>query len=287
MIIMKKIITISFVFLIVAFKSNAQTGVNTRNPNASANMEISSSNKGLLIPRLSVADITLKAPIAVVPKDGLLIYNTNIATKKTLFHWDALVNLGAGRWNTHLFFKETPKTAVIGMTGPNFAALNNLVPGQSTLINNSNGNALVIQSSGYMPSLDVGNNSEGGLTVNLGSGVYMIEISFLITAPAPDSGKGSVLTGSTYYNMGYYTDIKTNVTVTGIVTNSARVERAVLSQADQNHRVTFNTTFTLPDNVTNPVSSLTVALGRRSGSSHNDLVYIIPGGSYYKLTKLK
>ncbi|OXA65470.1 hypothetical protein B0A67_24295 [Flavobacterium aquidurense] len=287
MIIMKKIITISFVFLIAAFKSNAQTGVNTRNPDASANMEISSGNKGLLIPRLSVTDITLKIPITVAPKDGLLIYNTNTLTKKTLFHWDASVNSGAGSWNSHLFFKETPKTAVIGMTGSNFAALNNLVPGQSTLINNSNGNALVIQSSGYMPSLDVGNNSGGGLTVNLGSGVYMIEISFLITAPAPDSGRGSVLTGSTYYNMGYYTDIKTNVTVTGIVTNSARVERAVLSQANQNHRVTFNTTFTLPDNVTNPVSSLTVALGRRSGSSHNDLVYIIPGGSYYKLTKLK
>lgn len=287
MIIMKKIITISFVFFIAAFKSNAQTGVNTRNPDASANMEILSGNKGLLIPRLSVTDITLKTPITVAPKDGLLIYNTNTLTKKTLFHWDTSANSGTGNWNSHLFFKETPKTAVIGMTGSNFAALNNLTPGQSTLINNSNGNVLIIQSSGYMPNLDVGNNSFGELTVNLGSGVYMIEISFLITAPAPDSGRGSVLTGSTYYNMGYYTDIKTNVTVTGTVTNSARVERAVLSQANQNHRVTFNTTFTLPDNVTNPVSSLTVALGRRSGSSHNDQVYIIPAGSYYKLTKLK
>lgn len=287
MIIMKKIITISLVFLIAAFKSNAQTGVNTRNPNASANMEISSSNKGLLIPRLSVADITIKTPIAVVPKDGLLIYNINAATKKTLFHWDALANSGTGSWSSHLFFKETPKTAVIGMTGSNFAALNNLGPGNSTLISNSNGNALVIQSSGYMPNLDVGNNSAGGLTVNLGSGVYMIEISFLITAPAPDSGRGSVLTGSTYYNMGYYTDIKTSIDATGAITNSARVERAVLSQANQNHRVTFNTTITLPDDVNNPVSRLTVALGRRSGSSHNDLVYIIPSGSYYKLTKLK
>ncbi|MDA6072745.1 hypothetical protein NJT12_24280 [Flavobacterium sp. AC] len=284
---MKKIITISLVFLIAAFKSNAQTGVNTRNPDASANMEISSSNKGLLIPRLSIADITVKTPVAVAPKDGLLIYNTNTVTKKTLFHWDALANSGAGNWNSHLFFKETPKTAVIGMAGSNFAALDNLNPGASTLINNSNGNTLVIQSSGYMPNLDVVNNSTNGLTVNLGSGVYMIEISFLITAPVPDSGRGSVLTGSNYYNMGYYTDIKTSIDATGTVTNSARVERAVLSQANQNHRVTFNTTFTLPDNVTNPVSSLTVALGRRSGSSHNDLVYIIPSGSYYKLTKLK
>lgn len=286
MIIMKKIITISFVFLIAAFKSNAQTGVNTRNPDASANMEILSGNKGLLIPRLSVPDVKVKTPIAVVPKDGLLIYNTNTLTKKTLFHWDASANSETGNWNSHLFFKETPKTAVIGMTGSNFAALNNLGPGNSTPIDNLNGNALVIQSSGYMPSLAVGTLGNN-LSVTLGAGVYMIEISFLITAPAPDSGRGSVLTGSTYYNMGYYTDIKTSVTGTGTITNNARVERAVLSQANQNHRVTFNTTFTLPDNVTNPVSGLTVALGRRSGSSHNDLVYIIPGGSYYKLTKLK
>ena len=287
MIIMKKIITISLVFLIAAFNSNAQTGVNTRNPDVSSNMEISSSSKGLLIPRLSVTDITVKTPVAVAPKDGLLIYNTNTATKKTLFHWDALANSGAGSWNAHLFFKETPKTAVIGMTGSNFAALKNLDPGNSTYLNNSNGNALVIQSSGYMPNLDVGSSAAGYLTVNLGSGVYMFEISFLITAPVPASGRGSVLTGTSYYNMGYYADIVARTLAAGALINYARVERAVLSQANQNHRVTFITTFTLPDDVSNPVSRLTVALGRRLGSSHEDLVYIIPSGSYYKLTKLK
>lgn len=286
MIIMRKIITISLVLLIAAFKSNAQTGVNTRNPDASANTEVSASDKGLLIPRLSVPDITVRTPVAVAPKDGLLIYNTNTAIKKTLFHWDTTANSGAGSWNAHLFFKETPKTAVIGITGSNFAALDNQNAGNSTTLNNSNGNALVIQSSGYMPNLDVG-NAAGLLTVNLGSGVYTIEISFLITAPAPDSGRGSVLTGTTYYNMGYYADIIARTLSGGTLINSARVERAVLSQANQNHRVTFITTFTLPDDVNNPVSRLTVALGRRLGSSHNDLVYIIPSGSYYKLTKLK
>ncbi|PTT13478.1 hypothetical protein DBR27_04725 [Flavobacterium sp. HMWF030] len=283
---MKKIITISLVLLIVVFKSNAQTGINTRNPDASANTEISASDKGLLIPRLSVPDITVKTPVVAAPKDGLLIYNTNNLTKKTLFHWDATANSGLGSWNAHLFFKETPKTAVIGITGSNFGALNNLDAGSSTSLNNSNGNALVIQSSGYMPNLDVG-NSAGVLTVNLGSGVYTIEISFLITAPAPDLGRGSVLTGTTYYNMGYYADIIARTLSAGTTVSSARVERGVLSQANQNHRVTFITTFTLPDDVNNPVSRLTVALGRRLGSSHNDLVYIIPSGSYYKLTKLK
>lgn len=284
MIIMKKIITISLVFLITAFKSNAQTGVNTRNPNASANMEISSSNKGLLIPRLSVTDIAIKTPIAVVPKDGLLIYNTNAATKKTLFHWDALANSGAGSWNSHLFFKETPKTAVIGMTGPNFAALNNLDAGSGTYLTNSNGNALAIQSSGYMPSLAVGTFGSN-LAITLGAGVYMLEISYLITAPVPDiPGRGSVLTGTSYYNMAYYAQVLVS-TNPGYIVNS-RVERSVLSQANQNHRVTFITSFTLPDDST-PTFQLITQLGRRLGSSHNDLVYIIPSGSYFKLTKLK
>lgn len=286
---MKKILIFSILLFAIVFELKAQTGVNTRNPNASANMEVFSSNKGLLIPRLSVPNVLLKAPVVATPKDGLLIYNTNTATKKTLFHWDATANNNNGSWNSHLFFKETPKTAVIGMIGPDFPALNNVNAGQGTYITNVSGNALNIQSSGYMPNLSVGNYSSNvtRLAINMGAGVYMIEISYLITAPVPDAGRGSVLTGTTYYNMAYYTDIYVDNIAVSDFTIYTRVERAVVAEAGKNHRVTFNATFTLPENAASPIYQLFTLFGRRSGSTHNDLVNIIPSGTYYKLTKLK
>lgn len=283
---MKKII-IPLLLILNGFAAlKAQTGVNTRNPDASANMEVSATNKGLLIPRLSVPDVTVKAPVTATPKDGLLIFNTNTLTKRTLFNWDALANNGNGSWNAHLLFKETPKTAVIGMTGGNFPALAGLPAGGQTGITSGNGNTFNIVSSGYMPNLSVGTYADS-LCVRMGAGVYTLEISYLITAPAPGSGRGTVLPGTSYYNMGYFAQVRITNTNSASQAVNSRIERAAVSQINQNHRVTFITTFTLPESAINPTYTFVTRIGRRSGSSHNDQVFIIPSGSYFKLSKLK
>ena len=51
-------------------------GVGTATPNASAMLEVNSSNKGLLVPRVSLASLTDAATI-VNPANSLLVYNTN------------------------------------------------------------------------------------------------------------------------------------------------------------------------------------------------------------------
>jgi hypothetical protein len=66
-----------FVLLLLLFSTisitNAQTGIGTTAPNASAKLEIAATDKGLLIPRMT---LTQKGNIAS-PANGLLIYQTD------------------------------------------------------------------------------------------------------------------------------------------------------------------------------------------------------------------
>ena len=71
---MKKWVLI-FSILCSCWYSNAQTGIGTTTPNASAKLEIASTDKGLLIPRMTKAQresITLAAAA-----NGLLVYQTD------------------------------------------------------------------------------------------------------------------------------------------------------------------------------------------------------------------
>ncbi len=66
-------------FLFLAFKVNAQNvGINTAVPEPSAALEIKSTNKGLLIPRVSLQSAADNTTIAN-PATSLLVYNTNAA----------------------------------------------------------------------------------------------------------------------------------------------------------------------------------------------------------------
>jgi hypothetical protein len=51
-------------------------GIGTSTPNASARLEVSSTNQGVLIPRVSLTSVTDAATIPS-PATSLLVYNTN------------------------------------------------------------------------------------------------------------------------------------------------------------------------------------------------------------------
>lgn len=68
-------IPISIFIVLCSFSLHAQVGIGTSSPDASAALEISSSNKGLLIPRVSLVSSTDATTIAN-PATGLLIYQT-------------------------------------------------------------------------------------------------------------------------------------------------------------------------------------------------------------------
>ncbi|AWH86828.1 hypothetical protein HYN59_17690 [Flavobacterium album] len=85
---MKSVIT--FVFCLLFSGLYAQVGIGTITPNASAVLELKSSSKGLLIPRVSLVSTT-DAVTVPSPAAGLLVYNT-VSQNDVLpgfYYWDS------------------------------------------------------------------------------------------------------------------------------------------------------------------------------------------------------
>jgi hypothetical protein len=74
---MKKIILVLTLFL-VFLNGNAQTGIGTTTPNASAKLEVFSTNQGFLPPRIALTATNTASPVTS-PATGLLVYNTATA----------------------------------------------------------------------------------------------------------------------------------------------------------------------------------------------------------------
>lgn len=68
---MKKIIILFLIFII--FKSFGQVGIGTNTPANTAMLEVSSNNKGFLLPRMTSA----QRSAIVSPVNGLQVYDTN------------------------------------------------------------------------------------------------------------------------------------------------------------------------------------------------------------------
>jgi hypothetical protein len=69
---MKKIVIA--VLILIALQMHAQTGIGTTTPNASAKLDVYSTNKGFLPPRVTLASVS-DATTITSPAEGLLVYN--------------------------------------------------------------------------------------------------------------------------------------------------------------------------------------------------------------------
>ena len=96
---MKKIILSAAVAFTVLTTTNvvAQQGFGTNTPDRSAAVDIVSSKRGLLIPRIDIPNLDEAAPVAN-PANALMVYNTGKTTAAGFYYWDASYNNGAGRW---------------------------------------------------------------------------------------------------------------------------------------------------------------------------------------------
>jgi hypothetical protein len=104
---MKKLISL-LVFLIFSSKISAQVGINATGtaPASSAMLDVSSTSKGMLVPRMT----TVQRTAITSPAQGLLVFDTN--TNSFWFYnglaWGELINNGSSYWtptagNTNLF----------------------------------------------------------------------------------------------------------------------------------------------------------------------------------------
>lgn len=70
--------------LLVINLGYSQVGINTANPHVSAELDVSSTTKGLLVPRLSTSAITALSSTA---SEGLIVFDTN---RKIFLGWDGI-----------------------------------------------------------------------------------------------------------------------------------------------------------------------------------------------------
>lgn len=79
---------------------NAQVGINTTSPSDGAMLDIDSDDKGLLVPRVNIADLSTIDPITGGSTESLLVYNTNNGTGTGFHYWNGSiwVALGGDFW---------------------------------------------------------------------------------------------------------------------------------------------------------------------------------------------
>ncbi|HNS41343.1 MAG TPA: hypothetical protein PKN22_01175 [Taishania sp.] len=94
-------------------------GINTSGatPDASAGLDISFTDKGLLIPRVNITNLNAASPITS-PATSLLVYNTNATTGLGYYYWDGSrwVNLSTNAWKITGNAGTNPTNNFLGTT---------------------------------------------------------------------------------------------------------------------------------------------------------------------------
>lgn len=118
-------IALCFSLQLAAF---SQVGINTSSPNASAQLDVTASNKGFLPPRVALTSITDNSTISS-PANGLLIYNTASAGSSTNAVTPGYYYFDGSKWQRLINHdKQTTKHTVLinnvaasssGVSGPN------------------------------------------------------------------------------------------------------------------------------------------------------------------------
>jgi len=81
---MKKIL---LTLLLLPLATYSQVGIGTTTPDSSSMLEVDATDKGVLVPRVAIADLNTAAPVTA-PIESLLVYNTTIATGVGFHYWD-------------------------------------------------------------------------------------------------------------------------------------------------------------------------------------------------------
>ena len=84
----QKLVVFLLFNLLICTTTIAQVGINTTTPANGAILDVESADKGALLPRLNIADLSTIAPVTGGGTEGLLAYNTNTTTGPGYVFWD-------------------------------------------------------------------------------------------------------------------------------------------------------------------------------------------------------
>lgn len=130
---MKKLVVF---FLLITFYAESQTGIGTTTPNASAKLDVYSTNKGFLPPRVTLTSV-LDGTTITSPAEGLLVYNLgSVGLQAGYYYWNGV------NWATI----ATATSAGNGVTASDMVKIYDGVGNAATI--NTNGATFSVTTSG-------------------------------------------------------------------------------------------------------------------------------------------
>ena len=195
------------IFLLSALTTRAQTGIGTTSPDASAKLEVNSSNKGFLPPRVTLTSQTDNTTIAN-PATGLLVYNTgnNPNLVAGYYYWNGsnwatiATATGSGVYSSYMRGSRSAAQTTGLASGSNviFTQVDN-VAGQDISLNTSTGQITLAAGRTYRLMAQVPNFQTSSAETRLQLGWYNESTSSYIgsssSAYPPTSGAAYGATG--------------------------------------------------------------------------------------------
>ena len=217
---MKKVVFFAIIFYCITQTSIAQVGVGNTNPQAM--LDVSSSDSGILIPRVTLTRIDLASPITS-PSDSELVFNDtttpisssipkHLRVTKGFYYW----NVTSAEW-VHIaddvqipsFNASFTQTTQLAITGSSFAN----IPGMSnTFTAPYDGTYQVVFTGGY----GVGNvtSTSHKYEVGIGEATFRLKVDTMDTDRVVGSRSYYFKTGTTQHsNLIQWVTIYDNVTL--------------------------------------------------------------------------
>ncbi len=178
-------------FLVNGFDTLAQTGIGTTTPNASAKLDVYSTNKGFLPPRVTLTSTTDATTIAS-PAEGLLVYNLgSVGLQAGYYYWNG------ANWATI----ATATSAGNGVTASDMAKLY----GEAY----STAAGKISETNGYSFTVPV----SGKYLFDFSSGAYALNVSFSMTFKVRQGTTDIGTDVQTSYNGGTHSEYNGKVEV--------------------------------------------------------------------------
>lgn len=248
---------IYLVFLFLSAWSWAQTGINTRTPNASSALDITATDKGVLLPQYTLGLLTDAINPVNAPAQGSLIYNTGGTNPKGYYYWTG------ERWERMIVNGETDQILNIKLAAftPSSGANSvTLIPAGETTAN------IVAFPPAYTTVVNtiVGLNYTGGNLIPLPKGSYRVDITFDCMSPAGTRGTSFELAG---VNQLYVVNAGI-VNSAGALISDLKVSSTIsqFGQVGSVQGYRFSYFFTLPT-----AQSVQVLLNHNNGASDSNL----------------
>lgn len=181
---MKKLFFLPSLLLLLGLSTNAQVGIGTTTPNASAALDVTSTTQGFLFPRMTAAQLNA----ITTPVQGLMVYCTNCGAngEAQIYNGAAWVNLVGGTRILPLGVVSTINCGSATITGTLTSGM--AASGVSVSVPYTGGNA------GTYGAQSVSSSGVVGLTATLSAGTLANgagSVSYTITGTPTTSGTAS------------------------------------------------------------------------------------------------